>query len=98
MEDINKLRQPLGNAGFRGPEAFMALIAQAGRPGANPKVTEETLKNTIQMLNVIRAEKAKPLGKRVEQSQPESGAGAGASTGAGAGSKFGDLLNRYNIK
>jgi hypothetical protein len=98
MEDINKLRQPLGNAGFRGPEAFMALIAQAGRPGANPKVTEETLKNTIQMLNVIRAEKAKPLGKRVEQSQPESGAGAGASTGAGAGSKFGDLLNKYNIK
>jgi len=59
MEDINKIRQPLGAAGFRGPEAFAALIAQAGRPGANPKVTSEVINNTLQIMNRIRAEKAK---------------------------------------
>lgn len=59
MEDINKIRGAFGATSFRGPEAFAAMIAQAGRPGANPEVTAQQVNNTLETLKSIRREKAK---------------------------------------
>src|ERR1041385_2286371 len=86
MEDINKLRQPLGATGFRGPEAFAALIAQAGNPRANPEVTKGVIQRTLQSLNRIRDAKGKGIGGRPGSAIPEL---------APIGSPVDELVKKY---
>lgn len=49
-EHINTLRAPLGATGFRGPEAFTALQAQAVNLLSQPEVSRGVLNNTMRAL------------------------------------------------
>lgn len=62
-EHINTLRGPLGATGFRGPEAFGALMSQRGQLMANPDVTSQVLSNTMKALNRTRNPIAQGLKK-----------------------------------
>lgn len=54
-EDINTLRGVYQATGFRGPEAFAALTALAGKPLGDPGVTVDLLKQTLESLNTQRS-------------------------------------------
>lgn len=72
-EHINTLRGPLGATGFRGPEAFQALMSQRGRLLADPKITDRVLQTTLSSMQKIKQAKAKYL----------PGAEAGSQGGGG---------------
>lgn len=72
-ENINLLRGPLGATGFRGPEAFQALIGQAaGSPLREPGITRAILRNTMNHLLSNYSAKAESLaGRNGPFSQPD---------------------------
>jgi len=61
MEDINKIRQPLGATGFRGEEAFAAMINQVGKPLGDPRVGKFVIQNTIEVAKAINNAKKRTL-------------------------------------
>ena len=48
-EDIQKMRQPMGGAGFRSLEAFLALQAQRGSMLGSPLLTRNVLRNSLKV-------------------------------------------------
>lgn len=53
-ERINVIRGPLGASGFKGPEGWAALQAQAVQALSTPGVNLQVLKNTMQLLTRLR--------------------------------------------
>jgi hypothetical protein len=53
-EDIQKMRTPMGGAGFRSLEAFMALQAQRGSMLGSPAITKAVLRNSIKVFLSLR--------------------------------------------
>lgn len=62
-EDVNVLRDIYSATGFRGPEAFKALMGQRGNLLSNPKVFKGTLTNTLQSIVTQMAPLAKQLAR-----------------------------------
>lgn len=54
-EHINRLRTPLGAAGFRSLEAFMTLQQQRGSLLMNPQLTRGVLQNSLKSLLTLRS-------------------------------------------
>lgn len=55
MEHVQKMRTPLGGAGFRSLEAFLALQAQKGHPLMNPMMMRRLLENSMKTFLTLRS-------------------------------------------
>ena len=60
-EDIQKMRQPMGGAGFRSLEAFLALQAQRGSMLGSPMLTRNVLRNSLRVFLSLHATSAGAL-------------------------------------